>query len=62
MKEGATRFILEHDFFKSISIDLLQKGLITPMYAPEPPSYHEPVSKLMAVKPFNGDQSIFADF
>jgi hypothetical protein len=62
VKEGSTRVILDHLFFKGLSVDLLQKGLITPMYVPEPPSYHEPVSKLMAVKPYNGDQSIFAEF
>lgn len=71
VKEGSTKTIIEHPFFKALGdattlgfpIDKgLEEGKLTPEYIPHKSMVHDPLSNLPQVRPFNGDQSLFKDF
>lgn len=71
VKEGSTKAIIEHPFFKALGdvttlgfpLDRgLEEGKLTPEYIPQKSTVHDPLSNLPQVRPFNGDQSLFKDF
>jgi hypothetical protein len=62
VQEGSTRCILDHPFFSNVDIEGIKKGTVVPEFIPAPNQHHEPLSNLMPVRPFNGDQSLFTDF
>ncbi len=62
MSEGSTRVILEHPFFANVDVEGIKNGKIVPEFIPTANQNHEPLSNLMPVRPFNGDQTLFADF
>ncbi len=62
MQEGSTRAILDHPFFSNVDIEGIKSRSVVPEFIPTPNAHHEPLSNLMPVRPFNGDQSLFAEF
>lgn len=60
--EGSTRSILNHAFFASVDIEGIKSLTHVPEFIPIPNQHHEPLSNLMPVRPFNGDQSLFSEF
>lgn len=62
VSEGSTRAILEHPFFANVDVEGIKNGTLTPEFTPTPNQHHEPLSNLMPVRPFNGDQTLFHDF
>jgi hypothetical protein len=62
VQEGSTRRILDHPFFSTVDIDAISNGTFVPEFIPVPNQHHEPLSNLMPVRPFNGDQTLFAEF
>eukprot|EP01038_Epipyxis_sp_PR26KG_P007545 gene7545-10280_t len=62
VQEGSTRAILDHAFFGNCDINAIKNLTAVPDFIPHPQNHHEPLSSLMPVRPFNGDQSLFADF
>ena len=60
--EGSTRSILNHAFFASVDIEGIKGLTHVPEFIPIPNQHHEPLSNLMPVRPFNGDQSLFSEF
>lgn len=62
VQEGSTRCILDHPFFANVDIEGIKNGKVVPDFIPVPNQHHEPLSNLMPVRPFNGDQSLFAEF
>ncbi|RYG96872.1 hypothetical protein EON65_53755 [archaeon] len=62
VSEGSTRAILEHPFFANVDVEGIKNGTVTPEFIPTPNQHHEPLSNLMPVRPFNGDQTLFHDF
>ena len=59
---GSTKRILEHPFFAKLDLAAVKEGKAKPEFIPSATTSHEPLSNLMPVKPFNGDQKVFADF
>ena len=59
---GSTKAILDHPFFADLDIAAVNSKTLRPEHIPEPTDYHEPISNLTSIKPFNGDQSLFAEF
>ena len=62
VQEGSTRAILDHPFFANVDIEGIKNRTVVPEFTPAPNQHHEPLSNLMPVRPFNGDQSLFAEF
>jgi serine/threonine protein kinase/CRP-like cAMP-binding protein len=62
VQEGSTRSILNHPFFANIDIEGIKNHTVVPEFIPIPNQHHEPLSNLMPVRPFNGDQTLFAEF
>lgn len=62
VQEGSTRCILDHAFFANVNIEAIKNRTLVPEFIPVANQHHEPLSNLMPVKPFNGDQSLFAEF
>ena len=62
MQEGSTTCILDHLFFKDFDVEGLKHGRLVPSFIPSPLTYHESISNLQPIKPYKGDQSVFADF
>jgi len=62
VQEGSTRCILDHPFFSGLDVDGIKNCTFAPEFTPVPHSQHEPLSNLMPVRPFNGDQSLFTEF
>lgn len=62
IKEGNAKFILDHPFFRDLNVKALKSGTLVPEYIPEPQSQYEPISNLVPVKPYRGDQAVFAEF
>lgn len=61
-QEGSTRAILDHPFFSGSDVEGIGSGSVVPEFIPSVNTHHEPLSNLMPVRPFNGDQGLFADF
>lgn len=62
VQEGSTRCILDHPFFSILDIEAIKNQTAVPEFIPIANQHHEPLSNLMPVRPFNGDQSLFAEF
>jgi len=62
VQEGSTRCILDHPFFSSVDKDGVHNMTVVPSFIPGHNHNHDPLSNLMPVKPFNGDQHLFAEF
>jgi hypothetical protein len=60
--EGSTKCIADHTFFSVLDLVALNDGKVVPEYIPNKSTVHEPLSNLTPVRPFNGDQSLFAEF
>jgi len=60
--EGSTKCIADHVFFSVLDLAALSEGKVVPEYIPSKSTVHEPLSNLTPVRPFNGDQSLFAEF
>jgi hypothetical protein len=60
--EGSTKHIVDHPFFALLDLQALQEGKVVPEFIPNKTLVHEPLSNLTPVRPFNGDQSLFAEF
>eukprot|EP01035_Chromulina_nebulosa_P017321 gene17321-22862_t len=59
---GFPRSILTNPFFNKLNIDSLEKGSLVPDFIPQIMLDRDPISSSVQVKPFNGDQKLFADF
>uniref|UniRef100_A0A7S0SWA7 cGMP-dependent protein kinase n=1 Tax=Chromulina nebulosa TaxID=96789 RepID=A0A7S0SWA7_9STRA len=59
---GFPRSILTNPFFNKLNIDSLEKGTLVPDFIPQIMLDRDPISSSVQVKPFNGDQKLFADF
>jgi hypothetical protein len=53
---------LDHPFFQGIDAAGVLSHSLTPSFIPGHNHNHDPLSNLMPVKPFNGDQHLFAEF
>lgn len=62
VQEGSTRAILEHPFFNGVDKNGVRDMKVVPDFVPAVNNTHEPLSNLMPVRPFNGDQSLFKEF
>ena len=62
VQEGSTRCILDHPFFAAVDKEGVFKMTTVPSFIPQHNHNHDPLSNLMPVKPFNGDQHLFAEF
>ena len=62
VQEGSTRCILDHPFFKDVDTAGVANITVVPSFIPGHNHNHDPLSNLMPVKPFNGDQHLFAEF
>jgi len=62
VQEGSTRCILDHPFFSNIDSNAVMNLTTVPQFVPAICTTHEPLSQLLPVKPFNGDQKLFEEF
>jgi hypothetical protein len=62
VQEGSTRCILDHAFFSGMDLEGIKNQTVVPEFVPTAHTQHEPLSSLMPVRPFNGDQLLFTDF
>lgn len=62
VQEGSTRCILDHPFFAGVDTAGVANLTVVPQFIPQHNHNHDPLSNLMPVKPFNGDQHLFAEF
>ena len=62
VQEGSTRCIIDHPFFANIDSQAVHDMTLVPQFIPAHNNTHDPLSNLMPVKPFNGDQHLFAEF
>jgi hypothetical protein len=62
VQEGSTRCILDHPFFAAVDKTGVYNMTVVPSFIPAHNHNHDPLSNLMPVKPFNGDQHLFAEF
>ena len=60
--QGSTRLILSHSFFTGFDVASLESGTMAPGLILPPVATHDGKPMLPPVKPFRGNQSIFADF
>lgn len=62
IQEGSTRAILDHPFFAKVDVEGIKQMRVVPEFIPSSNQHHEPLSSLMPVKPFHGDQMLFKEF
>lgn len=54
--------LLQHGFFADFDCDAVEGGRYKPDFIPDILLDRDPVSSSAQVKPFNGDQKLFAEF
>ena len=62
IQQGSSKCILDHGFFSKIDTKAVLSLKANPPFKPSPSATHEPLANLPAVRPYHGDQKIFADF
>ena len=60
--EASTGVILNHEFFSVLDLNALENGTLVPMFVPKKIQSHESISSLAPVKPYKGDDTLFAEF
>ena len=63
IKQGSTRYILEHEMFENIDIASLSKGKVIPPYVPPiKKEFDDDMDDIPTIRPYHGNQKLFESF
>lgn len=63
IRQGSTRYILDHEFFDGIDIASLSKcNMTAPWLAPKKVDFDDDMDDIPTIRPYHGNQALFASF